>query len=119
MRKRVHLFTVPAILAIALHGFLLGLVPPAGAANADPFRVICHAALQASNGDQTPISHVAPVGCEHCSLCSVAAPPALTDTALGRLEPAILLHLLQPDSSTGAIGLALIIEFARGPPAFV
>jgi len=110
-----------AILAIALHGLLLGLAPLATAAANDPFTVICHSVPQsAPEQDQSPAGpDIGLHGCDHCNLCSAAAAPvALDDILAGQLVPARLLQVLRPVSTAAAISLATTPKLARGPPAF-
>jgi hypothetical protein len=109
-----------AIVAIALHGALLGLAPLA-AAPGDPFSIICHSAVPSQTGDEQAPSKpdAAPQGCEHCNLCSVAATPTAQDNILaGLLRPARLLQILSPVSPAVTAGLAASPKLAQGPPAF-
>jgi hypothetical protein len=111
-----------AIVAIALHGLLLGLAPLAAAAAADPFSIICHsgAAPAPADGEQAPArSDIGTPGCEHCNLCNAAAAPAaLDDVFAGQLLPARVLALLQPVSTAAANNLTTTPKLAQGPPAF-
>jgi hypothetical protein len=126
MRERIKqcLGTV-AIVAIALHGLLLGLAPLAAAANVDPFTVICHSVPQvtpngATSDDQSPASpDIGVHGCDHCNLCGAAPTPAALDTIFaGQLAPARLLDVLRPVSTAATISLATTPKLAQGPPAF-
>jgi len=110
-----------AIYAVALHVILMGLVPIAANGEAvNPFSVICHSAAPASSaGDEAPgRPNLAPgQACEHCNLCSAAAPPPAPDIVLiGDLTPARLLHVLRPASQTPRAGVAFRPNLARGPP---
>ena len=118
MRRAVG---IVAIIAIALHGLLLGLAPLAAAASIDPFTVICHSAPQtAPSDDQSPSSpDIAVHGCDHCNLCSATAPPAALDEVLaGQLLPVRLLQVLRPGSTAATTSLATTPKLAQGPPAF-
>ncbi|MGH6724913.1 MAG: DUF2946 family protein [Pseudolabrys sp.] len=113
-----------AIYAVALHVILMGLVPiAANGEPVNPFSVICHSAAPATTaGDEAPGKPDLVPGhaCEHCNLCSAAAPPSAPDIALiGNLAPARLLHVLQPASQTPRAGIAFRPNLARGPPLFV
>ena len=115
--------TLLAIYAVALHVILLGLAPiAANGATVDPFSVICHSATSAAvPGDEAP-GHpdLAPGhACEHCNLCSAAAPPPAPDTTLiGKLMPTRLLRVLRPASHAPRAGIAFRPNLARGPPSF-
>ena len=112
---------VVAIVAIALHGLLLGLAPLAATTAANPFTVICHSVPQpTSNGDQSPASpDSGSHGCDHCNLCSAAASPVALDEVLaGQLVPVRLLHVLRPVSTAATVSLATTPKLAQGPPAF-
>ena len=94
--------TVLAIYAVALHVILLGLVPIAANGEiVNPFSVICHSAGPVAAGDEAPGKPDLIPGhaCEHCNLCSAAAPPPAPDIVLiGNLLPTRLLHVLRPAS---------------------
>jgi hypothetical protein len=117
--------SVVAIIATALHGLLLGLAPLAAAASVDPFTVICHSAPQTApsnetSDEQSPASpDIVVHGCDHCNLCSAAAPPAALDEVFaGQLVPVRLLHVLRAVSAAANISLATTPKLAQGPPAF-
>jgi hypothetical protein len=115
--------TLLAIYAVALHVILLGLVPiAANGLTVDPFSVICHsAASTAAPGDEAPSKADLIPGhaCEHCNLCSAAAPPPAPDIVLiGNLMPTRLLRVLRPASHAPTAGIAFRPNFARGPPRF-
>jgi hypothetical protein len=126
MRERVRqCLGAMAIVAIALHGLLLGLAPLAAAASVDPFTVICHSVPQTApnsetSDDQSPANpDIGVHGCDHCNLCSAAAAPAALDEVFaGQLIPARLLHVLRPVSTAATISLATTPKLAQGPPAF-
>ncbi len=107
-----------AIVAIALHGLLLGLAPLAAAA--DPFQVICHSSAAASDAQAPGPADAAWHGCEHCNLCSAAAAPPVLDAVLaGRLAPAPLLHVLRPVTANAVLHPATVSpKLAQGPPRF-
>src|ERR1700690_2078197 len=91
------------IYAVAVHVIVLGLAPiAASGATVDPFSVICHSAASAAvPGDEAPSKPDLIPGhaCEHCNLCSAAAPPPAPDIVLiGNLVPTRLLHVLRPAS---------------------
>ena len=115
--------TLLAIYAVALHVILLGLAPIAtNRASVDPFSVICHSPASADvPGDDAPGKPDLVPGhaCEHCNLCSAAAPPPAPDTVLiGNLMPTRLLHVLRPASQGPRAGIAFRPNLARGPPSF-
>ena len=110
-----------AILAIALHGVLMGVAPLAGAAVTDPFIVICHSVPQSTPGqDQSPAGpDIGLHGCDHCNLCSAAATSAAVDDIVaGQLFPDRRLQTLQPVSTAATINLATTPKLAQGPPTF-
>jgi hypothetical protein len=112
-----------AIYAVALHVILLGLMPiAANGATVNPFSVICHSiAPTGAAGDETPGKPDLIPGhaCEHCNLCSAAAPPPGSDIVLiGNLLPTRLLQVLRPESNAAPASIALRTNFARGPPPF-
>ena len=115
--------TLLAIYAVALHVILLGLAPIAtNRASVDPFSVICHSVASAAvAGDEAPGKPDLVPGhaCEHCNLCSAAAPPPAPDTALiGNPAPPRLLQVLRPASHAPRAGIAFRPNLARGPPLF-
>ena len=111
-----------AIYAVALHVILLGLVPIAANGEiVNPFSVICHSAGPVAAGDEAPGKPDLIPGhaCEHCNLCSAAAPPPAPDIVLiGNLMPTRLLRVLRPASHAPTAGIAFRPNFARGPPRF-
>ena len=118
MRRAVG---VLAIVAIALHGLLLGLAPLTAATAVDPFTVICHGGPQAAPNGETGDNRSSPDsgvhGCDHCNLCSAApAPVALDDVFAGQMVPVRLLHILRPVSTAATISLATTPKLAQGPP---
>jgi hypothetical protein len=115
--------TVLAIYAVALHVILLGLAPIAANGEiVNPFSVICHGiAPTGAAGDETPGKPDLIPGhaCEHCNLCSAAAPPPAPGIVLiGNLLPTRLLQVLRPASNAAPASIALRPNFARGPPPF-
>ena len=112
--------TLLAIYAVALHVVLLGLAPINASATIDPFSVICHSVAD-PQGDETPKSGLVPGrACEHCTLCSMVAPPPAPDTALdATLGPAPVLALLRPASTPVRVGVTSDPKLARGPPRLV
>ena len=110
---------VLAIYAVALHVILAGLVPVGAlATTVDPLSVICHS-IPAGAADQDQDKSVPTPGhaCEHCNLCSTAAPPPAPVTALDiRLAPARVLHVLRPLSTAARTALTSNPKLARGPP---
>ena len=111
-----------AIYAVALHVILLGIASVAANTSAavDPFSVICHSVAHAgAAGDEAPIKPDLIPGhaCEHCNLCSAAAPPPAPDVAFNvDLKPARILHVLRPASATVRTGVTSDPKLARGPP---
>ena len=111
-----------AIYAVALHAILLGLAPiSANSATADPFSVIClHNAGTSLPAERQPSGLVPGHACEHCNLCSAAAPPPEPGLVMiGTLTPARLLQVLRPVSTAPGAGVAFRPNLARGPPLFV
>ncbi len=125
MRARIRRgISVTAVIAIALHTILWGVVAPAQAVGTpDPFSIICHSDAGAASADQAPDqSHLLPAhACDHCNLCSAATPPAApaADAALlGRLAPADVLLVLRPTNVARRDSVAATSHSARGPPSF-
>jgi Protein of unknown function (DUF2946) len=111
-----------AIYAVALHAILLGLAPIAAmSAAVDPLSIVClHNADAGSPAEQQPSGLVPGHACEHCNLCSAAAPPPAPDLiVVGTLLPARLLQVLRPASAVPSAGVAYRPNLARGPPLFV
>lgn len=112
-----------AIYAVAMHTLLTGVTPAFAAAqnSVDPFSVICqHDAVAGSPAGQPPSGLVPGHACEHCNLCSAAAPLPAPDLAVfGNLMPARLLQVLRPASAAPNAGFEYRPNFARGPPLFV
>ncbi len=76
------MLTWVAIYAVAMHTLLTGVAPAFAAAqdSVDPFSVIClHDAGAAAPTGQQPSGLVPGHACEHCNLCSAAAPPPAPD----------------------------------------
>ena len=119
MRRGV---TLLAIYAVALHVILLGLVPIAANGEiVNPFSVICHSTGPVAVGDEAPGKPDLIPGhaCEHCNLCSAAAPPPAPDIVpIGHLLPTRLLQVLRPASHTPSAGVAFRPNLPRGPPHF-
>ena len=108
-----------AIYAVALHAILLGLAPIAAtSAAADPLSVICLHNADAGSPAQQPSGLVPGHACEHCNLCSAAA-PAPDLVVSGNLKPARLLQVPRPASATPNAGVKFRPNLARGPPLFV
>ena len=111
-----------AIYAVALHVILLGFTPSIVNASAtfDPFSVICHSVAHAgAPGNEAPrkADLVPGHACEHCNLCSAAAPPPAPDVALNvDFKPTHVLHVLFPASTPTRIGVTSDPKLARGPP---
>ena len=118
LRRAVSL---AAIYAVALHTILLGIVPVAagGSVAGDPFSIICHSDAQAvAPAEQAPDRPDIIPGhaCDHCILCSAAAPPLLDSVLAGQLAPTRLLQVLQPASTAARSHFAITQHLARGPP---
>jgi hypothetical protein len=122
MKARVRRgISVTAVIAIALHTILWGVVAPSQAAGApDPFSIICHSDAGAGPSDQAPDqTHLLPAhACDHCNLCSAAAPPTVDAALLGQLGPADVLLVLRPGNFARRDLAAAYSHFARGPPSF-
>jgi hypothetical protein len=118
-----QVLTWVAIYAVAMHTLLTGVAPAFAAAqdSVDPFSVIClHDAGAAPPVGQQPSGLVPGHACEHCNLCSAAAPPPALDLVVfGNLLPARLLQVLRPASTAPSTGVAFRPNLARGPPLFV
>src|SRR5262245_10128172 len=107
-------------LALALHTALWGIAPTHAGYPVDPFAVSCHsgttapANLGADNDLPTPGQP-----CDHCNLCSVAAPPIPPDTTLvADFKPTRTLQLLYPANVACRGDVIADSRSARGPPAF-
>ena len=120
MRLLRHSVTLLAIWVIALHTVLWASVaPPNGQWAIDPFTVICHSETSAPV-EQAPVhAPLAPThACDHCNLCSAAAPPQTSDTMLlVRFEPVRTLQVLRPVKIARHGDIAANPKLARGPPA--
>jgi hypothetical protein len=116
-----QVLSMVAVIAIALHTVLWAAVTPLTAAPAvDPFTVICHSETS-TPAEQTPVrGPLAPAhACDHCNLCSAAAPPLAPDTAMTvRFEPVRTLRVLHPANIARHNDVAADPKLARGPPAF-
>ena len=111
---------IGAIIAIALHGLLFGLVSLAAAATNDPFTIICHSIPHSTSSDDQSPANPGTADCDHCTLCNATAtPPALDDVRAGQLIPARLLQVLRPVSNATEVSLAGVLKLARGPPQSV
>ncbi|MEI9805437.1 MAG: DUF2946 family protein [Pseudolabrys sp.] len=110
-------FSVVAIYAIALNAILWGAAGPQVAASPlDPFSVICHSDA-AQPGEQSPAGHTPAQTCDHCTLCSAAAPPqAPAATVIIRRAPVTLLQVLRPTAVVLHDGIAENPNRTRGPP---
>jgi len=119
MRRALQkITTLLAIYAIALHVILSSVGSSLVAPTVDPFSVICHTASPAP-AQQKPADpdHEPSSACDHCSLCSAIAPPAVLDDVLvGQFVPTSVLELLRPASSFERISRTATIKLARGPP---
>jgi hypothetical protein len=114
---------VVAILAIAIHTTLWGVVVVQAAAGTpvDPFSVICHsgaanenAAGQAPSDPTSSPAHT----CNHCTLCGMAAAPPLPDGVSAiMLLPTRPLQVLSAAPTVSRNGTAVESTRARGPPA--
>ena len=121
MRSRIRPFlSVVAIFAIALHTLLWAAVAPLIAApSVDPFTVICHSE---ATGPADQIPNHGPLtpahACDHCNLCSAAAPPMPGTALAANVEPARILQVLRPVNMTRQHAIAANPKLARGPPIF-
>jgi len=110
--------TWAAIYVVALQVVLLGVAPVTtnSSAKIDPLSIICHSVVDAA-GDEVPTApHLIPgAACDHCMLCSAAAPPLAPDVALNvDLESVRISHVLRPISATARPSVTP--KLARGPP---
>ena len=123
MRLGRQMLSWVAIYAVAMHTLLSGVAPAFAVAqdSVDPFSVIClHDAGAGSPAGQQPSGLVPGHACEHCNLCSAAAPPPAPDLVVfGHLLPARLLQVLRPVSTAPSAGVEFRPNLARGPPLFV
>jgi hypothetical protein len=115
-----QILSVVVAMAVAMHTVLWAAVTPLTAASAvDPFTVICHSEPSAPAEDAPDHGPLAPAhACDHCNLCSAAAPPLAPDTAVAaRFEPVQTLRILHP-ANIARHDVAADPKLARGPPAF-
>lgn len=123
IQRLKHGVTVLALYAMALHVLLAALAPlSAGAAGTiDPFSVICHSTAPDASGDASP-RHPALIpgqACEHCNLCSAAAPPPAPDVALAiEFTPTISRHIVVAAELPPRTNVTADPKLARGPPSF-
>lgn len=119
---RRQFLSVLAIYAVALHTVFFGFAPinADGSIATEPFSVICHSNVPADDSSG-PADRLLPGhACEHCNLCSAAAPPAAPAIAIAvTMAPVRILHILCPASAPPRAGIASDPHRARGPPMFV
>jgi hypothetical protein len=113
--------SVATAIAVATHTVLWTALAPLAASSAvDPFTVICHSETSIP-AEQTPAPAPFSPGhaCDHCNLCSAAAPPLTPDTILTtRFMPVRILQVLRPANFARHDNDAADPKLARGPPAF-
>jgi hypothetical protein len=117
MRSLARLITSwVAIYAVALHVILLGLAPIATNGDSlNPVAVICHSVTSDDGASGNP--GLAPGhACEHCNLCTAAAPPEPGIELIGALLPSRLLQVLRPAPHLPRRGIVSSPKLARGPP---
>jgi hypothetical protein len=112
-----------ALYAMALHVIVAGFAPigagtPDSAASLFP---ICHSVSLTTPDGDSPINPGLQPGqaCDHCNLCSAAAPPPAPDAAFtALLAPTKVVAVLKPASLPVRDGRTADRKLARGPPAF-
>jgi len=111
--------TLLAIYAVALH-VILSSIGALAVSTIDPFSVNCHSIADVgTTGNEAPSKPDLVPGhaCEHCNLCSAAAPPPAPDVALNvDFKPTHVLHVLFLASTPTRIGVTSDPKLARGPP---
>ena len=123
IQRLKHGVTVLALYAMALHVLLAALAPISVGAGAaiDPFSVICHSVAPDASGDTAPRHPALTPGqaCEHCNLCSAAAPPPAPDVALAiEFTPTIIRHIVVAAELPPRTSVTADPKLARGPPSF-
>ena len=122
MRSGRQMLSWVAIYAVAMHTLLTGVAPAFAAAqdSVDPFSVIClHDAGTGSPAGQQPSGLLPGHACEHCNLCSAAAPPPAPDLVVfGTLLPARLLQVLRPILGGAEHRRRIPPQLRPRPPAF-
>ncbi len=105
-----------ACFAVAMHAILFGASMQAAGAAVDPFSIICHGAPVVAS-EQAPAGQTPTKGCDHCSLCFVAASLGGPDAIpAGYLTPPSVLQVLMPASSAARAHFVGTPNLARGPP---
>ena len=105
--------------ALALHTALWGIAPTHAGYPVDPFAVICHGTTTPENSAPDDSLPRPAQACDHCNLCSVAAPPIPPDTTLvADFGPARTLQVLYPANVAFKGDVIADSRSARGPPAF-
>ena len=111
--------TLLAIYAVALH-VILSSIGSLAVSTVNPFSDICYSVAHAgAPGNEAPSKPDLVPGhaCEHCNLCSAAAPPPAPDVALNvDFEPTHVLRVLFLASTPTRIGVTSDPKLARGPP---
>jgi hypothetical protein len=106
--------------ALALHTVLWGIAPTHAGYPVDPFAVICHSGTTTPENSAPDDSLPRPAqACDHCNLCSVAAPPIPPDTTLvAEFGPTRPLQVLYPANAVCQGDVVADSRSARGPPTF-
>ena len=105
---------VVAIYAVALHTILLGILPVGNlVAIANPLAAICHNTDIAADSPQGNTG-LAPVACEHCTLCSTLAPPPVPEIAVSLVF--VLAYEPNSPATPPVRNGAHSLKLARGPP---
>ena len=108
-----------ASFALALHTVLSGIAPTHAGSPVDPFAVICHSGTTAPNSAPDDSLPAPAQPCDHCNLCSVAAPLIPPDTTLvADFGPTRTLQVLCPPNIACKSDVIADSRSARGPPAF-
>jgi hypothetical protein len=113
--------SIMAAIAVAIHTVMWAAITPLAAGSAvDPFAVICHSETSAPAEQAPGHGPLAPAhACDHCNLCSAAAPPLAPDTAVtARFKPVRTLRVLHPANIARHDDIAADPKLARGPPQF-
>ena len=110
-----------AAFALALNAALWGIAPTYAALPIDPFAIICHSETPATGTSAPDNLPLAPThACNHCILCSAAAPPVTpgAETLVADFEPTKTLQVLYPANPACHDHVIADSRSARGPPCF-
>jgi|GEM_PF-916157 hypothetical protein len=108
-----------ASFALVVHTALWGIAPTHAGSRVDPFAVICHSGTTAPSPAPNDSLPTPAQPCDHCNLCSVAAPLIPPDTTLvADFGPTRTLQVLYPANIACKGDVIADSRSARGPPAF-